>query len=331
MKPFLFLTSLLLSSVAFGNGKVVGNGGDAVVCGKSVQVLDVYEALALRGFKLDLGAPALSVNEKVSLAIGRIKKVDPYRAALIEILSRNFFTETKFIRGGNLRDVDDSDEIFLPEGCTRKQLAIQNARVVFSDPFYTVNEDIWDRLDNDNKAALILHEVIFRGSKGAWPSPMVRFLSSMAFTNFLDKKTKFEYYEYVHGTALKDTLNAGDVGGGLWYYQMPNIRPSLDHFWDAETWGLSDAGKNWDYMCRMKFSGRPVKSDELPKIYQLIKEQYDWGNLSSPFPSRSIVALDLGQPALYSVTYSGKIQKLGPATQKKGEIWCAGNQFPLSK
>jgi hypothetical protein len=64
----------------------VGNGGNAVVCRAanqeitSAHLLDYVEGMVLNDFVVDLGPPALSVEEKLDLAISRLAELDPARA-----------------------------------------------------------------------------------------------------------------------------------------------------------------------------------------------------------------------------------------------------------
>lgn len=164
-----FLGAVL--SVAAGatttlGGHAVGNGGDAVVCpgdkGRSqVEFFDLYEGRSLAEQLPKLDA-ASSLEGKLEIAIQRLERLSPLRAALYRAQARSFFTETRFLRGQTLVDVPDSFEVALPTGCHLEQLAIQREPLSVGDPRYVVNGDLWDLLDVDSRAALVLHEIIYR-------------------------------------------------------------------------------------------------------------------------------------------------------------------------
>jgi hypothetical protein len=328
MKYSIFVLFFIFTIIAQAQIDRKGNGGDVVVCKDKAVMLDTYEALNLRNYGLGLGAANDSIDTKIKVAIRRIGNVDPFRALVISWLSENFMNETKFVRGVELRDIKDSNEIFLPEGCKSQQIAIQNTKVIFSDPFYVVNADLWDRLDNDNKAILILHESIYRASSDQWDSSTVRFLNSMAFSTFLDGKRQRDYYELVHGTVLKDTVNAATHGTNLWYFQIPKVSPSLDKFMMAEIWNKEVATKSWQYMCNFKQAGDPIKESELQIISDIIHNDYDWGNLTSAFPKRTVFTKDGDQLKAFDISYQGGITE-NLENDVQGEVWCSSDYSPF--
>jgi hypothetical protein len=325
-KPVLLLSILFsLNALAIGGG-TVGNGGDVVVCKDKVMMLDTYEASTLRNYKTDLGALTDSIEAKIKLAVKRLAKVDPYRTAVIAYLASEFMNDTKFVSGVKLRDVKDSEEIFLPEGCVIEQIAIQNIKVVNRDPFYIVNADLWDRMDNDNKAILILHEAIFRAAQGAWPSPTVRLLNSMAFSTQLDQMTPLEYYEFVHGTVLKDTPNGAHGKDGRWYFQLPNAPTLFDSFITPVIWDRKSAQMHWSYMCRMKYAGVEATEADLAEISNIIVGHYDWGN-PKKVEQRTVFVRDNGQDRAFDINYRGD-KKLNTDRNVQGEVWCVSEWFP---
>jgi len=328
MKILFLLLSVVIPFKTFAGGGTVGNGGDVVVCKDQVLMLDTYEALNLRNFKLGLGGPTDSVEAKIKLAVKRLAGVDPYRTAIIAYLASEFMNDTKFVRGVKLRDLKDSDEIFLPEGCGVEQIAIQNTKVVNSDPFYVVNADLWDRMDNDNKAILILHESIFRGAEGAWPSPTVRLLNSMAFSTKLDGMKQFDYFEFVHGTVLKETPNAAIGKDGRWYFQMPDIPILFNRFITPVIWDRTSARMHWKYMCNMKYAGAEATEADLDEISNIIREKFDWGNPREAFPKRTIFTRDNGKDKAFDISNHGD-KKLNTNKKAQGEIWCVSKWFPF--
>ncbi len=166
--------------VVLSRGDKAGNGGDVVDCRRTVwvpdngqmdghwetagtiELLDFYEGRVIRKIERDLGTDTLSVEEKLELAIERIEKLDPGRALLYRKWISEFWNEALFLDGINLIDVNDSDHVALPQNCQVTQIAIQKKPEFPEDPYYIINQDLWQALDNDGKAGLVLHEIAYR-------------------------------------------------------------------------------------------------------------------------------------------------------------------------
>jgi hypothetical protein len=157
-----------VSVPVFAGGNGVGNGGKGVVCRSangqvsSVRLLDYYEA-DVRGIKIDLGSPELSVDDKLELAIGRLKQTDSVRATRYTARVADFFNpaNTKFLKGTVLESTNDSYEDSFPAGCTVENLVVRKQPEFPEDRLWTVSQDLWDAVKNDDKAGLVLHEVIY--------------------------------------------------------------------------------------------------------------------------------------------------------------------------
>lgn len=174
MKNSLFLCVLILllttaiSSGADATGRTVGNGGDVVLCEdiggkiKSLKLLDFYEAQVLRGISVELGAKTLSVEEKVKYAISRIAHVSPARAKRYREHADLFFSETRFLGDIQLADIPDSGGIVIPRDCRIVQIANQSTPLYSGDARYVIDKDLWDLLDADDRAGLVLHEIVYR-------------------------------------------------------------------------------------------------------------------------------------------------------------------------
>lgn len=325
-----------------GGGSEGGNGGDVVVCQDRTMVLDVYEAESLRSQKLDLGAEGLSIEDKIRLATKRLWKVDPYRAGIIRELALNFVKESKFLRGIDLKDVDDSNEIFLPRGCELKQIAVQGKRILPSDPYYVVNQDLWDQLNTDNKAVLALHEAIFRATSSNWSSSLVRLLNSMTFTTTVDLISKSQYYQMVHGTPLKDTVYAGTVelwngGWGIgprWIFQLPDYRPNVVAFQKPSIWSKKEIRLHWSHECQ-RMGGSPVQAGPVDGGIGQIFRDYDWGNPPGPQHTRRFFNSEYGI-RLFEIDSGSMLPRsvygndgITPE-DATGEVWCESNNPPVN-
>jgi predicted heme/steroid binding protein len=222
MKKSLLIASLLVTSSAFAaDGKDVGNGGDAVVCRNaknkitSVQLYDHFEAQAKRQMTLDLGAATLSYEDKIELLLGRIQKLNPNRAKLYRSWWQTFLSEAFFVKGSNLIDIPDTGGGFVPSGCKLEQLAVQQTMRFPGDTRYTVNQDLWDLMDANGKAGLVMHELILREATsdkvGQTNSINTRYLNSIYSTKAFEKLSLKKYFELLNLVQFTEA----DVQGGI--------------------------------------------------------------------------------------------------------------------
>lgn len=160
------LSIVLFSALALA-GNDAGNGGHGVVCRSlsgeviSIKILDFYEAEQLWGIHHQLGTSG-TYMERVALALNRLKRVDPYRAERYQKHAEEFAAKAKFLPGVTLVNVPDTAHLAFPKGCLVEQIVNQRAPQFPEDSRYVVNLDLWNLLDDANKAGLVLHEVIYR-------------------------------------------------------------------------------------------------------------------------------------------------------------------------
>ncbi|WP_413291068.1 hypothetical protein [Bdellovibrio sp. HCB337] len=222
MNKIFILAFLLGATSAFAaDGKDVGNGGDAVVCRNaknkitSVQFYDHFEAKEKRQMVLDLGAATLSYEKKLDLLLARVKKINPSRARMYREWWSSFMKEAKFIKGSNLIDIPDTGGGFVPAGCGLEQLAVQQTVKFPGDSRYTINQDLWDLMDANSKAGLILHELILREATsdevGQTNSINTRYLNAVMSTKAYEKMSLKSYIELLQLTQFK----VADAQGGV--------------------------------------------------------------------------------------------------------------------
>ena len=157
---------MILLAVASFAGDSKGNGGHVVVCREPrtnaiqhLELLDFYEAREIRGIERELGGTR--TPDKIAVALGRLARLDKPRAEAYAARAAKFESEALIKKGVKLRLIDDSFHLALPAHCRIEQLAIQIEPVFPEDRRYLVNGDYWELLDADNRAGLILHEVIY--------------------------------------------------------------------------------------------------------------------------------------------------------------------------
>ncbi len=162
MKMLLLLIFISLSCTAVA-GDRVGNGGDVIVCGDKVELLDLYEA-RVRGFK-PLKPTSQNHEDMLREVLDlRLARLQPQRASRYREYGQEFFRESLILPGIELSDVADAGLAVIPRGCKLEQIVVQLADgdIIPGANRYTISQDLWDKLDEFNKMALMLHEVIYR-------------------------------------------------------------------------------------------------------------------------------------------------------------------------
>lgn len=162
MKPIILFLMLMNFAFAAG-GDQIGNGGDVIICDDKVEMLDMFEATD-DSVTVDLGGDQLDYVEKVLYVLEKVGKFQPERTKMYMEWFSTFQDEVKFRSNVKLPDIVDSGVIIIPESCRVEQIAIQmsDEEVELGYPRYVINKNLWDRLDENNKAVLILHEIIYR-------------------------------------------------------------------------------------------------------------------------------------------------------------------------
>lgn len=197
-----WLAVLLAGSLAFaGGGNEVGNGGDAVVCESSVRLLDYYENEMLKRGALEFakGSDPYAKAKALAARLERLNKklASQYFEALSTVSKRiDFIDKTDF------RDVKDSFEVGVPSGCKIAQLAIQQEEA--GRKRIRISKKLWDRLDDDHRAGLILHEIIYEHFivLGETNSVKARRFNSYLASKAILAATAADYQKFINGLKL---------------------------------------------------------------------------------------------------------------------------------
>ncbi|MCX6125484.1 MAG: hypothetical protein NTV34_12165 [Proteobacteria bacterium] len=230
--------SSLLSSIALAYGPGSSGGGDGVVCqgalgSRSILSLDYLEALhGPTDGHPDLGAGNLEASEKVRLAIARVKEKSPEMAARLLQYAEHFEQNVVFV-GSELPDVNDTEIYGLPENCWLKQLALQTTKTFFDEPRYYVNRNLYEKLDNTNKAFLELHEITYRLALrlGAVTSRKVRAFVGYISSKMISQASQEQFNEIVSSQSLSlKFLDYWEDKGSqrTWAYDEKGYTPNLD-------------------------------------------------------------------------------------------------------
>ena len=209
IQTVLIFASLFLPNILLANAKVVGNGGDVVVCTAglvtTLETLDLFEGRAIYNlsYKED-PSPALSqalrYADQISAYLG-----SPISAKNLSADVRDVYDNLHFLPSGvGLAPVDDIANFVVPKNCQIVQtINYRDWKKLF------VDSDIWNALSETQKAALILHEAIYAfyraGASGFFPETTsvrarhaVAALLSGAAVESVDKPKDLKGDTYLH-------------------------------------------------------------------------------------------------------------------------------------
>lgn len=159
MKTLLALLTVLISLQVFASGNRVGNGGDVIACPNKTNILDFYEAsLPLKSYKLEQ-----SYNNIVNDVLTNLERFNSVQSGQYKKRFVDFLAETEFKSGASLVNIKDSKHFFEPKdnNCKILQIAIRRNEVSDSMKRFLIDEDLWNKLSERDKAGLVLHEIIY--------------------------------------------------------------------------------------------------------------------------------------------------------------------------
>ena len=206
MKYLLVLLSLSFAAQGqdlLSNGNGVGNGGDVVVCPKTIELLDFAEVKMTKRFSM-IDLPKRTDHIDLAKArIGKLKALDPKLYDQYSKVLNGIEGRWKLIEKAEFRDVMDSFEIALPENCFLKQIAIQHE--FEGKTQIQVSKKLWDQLKPLERAGLVTHEIIYEhflvlGEKN---SIKARQFNAFLFSKEIEKMSKAQYLAYVRNLGLK--------------------------------------------------------------------------------------------------------------------------------
>jgi len=175
---------IAFSGAVYAGGDA-GGGGKAVVCRDnnhsivSAQTLDLYEGRNIYDLYIpDIAGTPDQIVEVIKTRL--LSTVDQPEFQIYPDIARvhDIFRLTG--PGVVLLPVDDAAEVAVPDKCAIEQLANY-----IDDNLLSVQSDIWNALSNTEKAALIMHEAIYREERywGAKDSRRSRKIVANLFAN----------------------------------------------------------------------------------------------------------------------------------------------------
>jgi len=188
--------------VAAATGGSTG-GGNVTVCrdpktgSEKLRLLDYYEAeILMPELKPALGNGETELD-RVQFVLNRLRRLDPKRAEEYEKVAESFDFNTRWINGVTLPDINDHAYVPKETNCKIEQVAIQRLTSFPEAKKYIVRKDYWDRLSVDDRAGLILHEVIYEEALrlGHKNSMNARYLNALFSSQKLDTMDRATYQE----------------------------------------------------------------------------------------------------------------------------------------
>lgn len=162
-------------------------GGSAVVCRApdqsilSAEVLDIFEARSVYGQNL-ITHESMAIDDILKVVQERLQTIGEDPEGVASVIPKIHANMTVLPEGVKLEPIHDAKPVALPKGCKLEQLA------AYIDPTrkVAVDREVWEKLDNLNKAALIVHEGIYQLTRkeGDTDSRRARKLTGYLFSEF---------------------------------------------------------------------------------------------------------------------------------------------------
>ncbi|WP_413557337.1 hypothetical protein [Bdellovibrio sp. HCB209] len=184
----------------------VGNAGNVVVCQDEVKgFYDRFELDLRYGWSWDmekLDVPnTTGKSDEVFLAekyLKRIEKLNPMLHARLAEYLVTFENEVTFVKGYLPNVLDDAGVVVLPhKDCSLELLIVQKPVQFPKKSLYTINEFYWNKLNAQDRAVAILHEIIYRVAltRGKAPrsSEGIRLLNEVILSNEVAKMTEDDF------------------------------------------------------------------------------------------------------------------------------------------
>jgi hypothetical protein len=151
------------SQHAYGQGEKIGNGGKGVLCGKKLRALDIYESEEVYQRKTSTKHITLEENLKEYGYNVYNYIYDPSRAEV----PTDILPEIKTSVLDLFKDISPGEHLPFTKDATLPKMqpgckVVQIAAYIDSDNIIKRDRVLWDQLDSQNQAALILHELVYK-------------------------------------------------------------------------------------------------------------------------------------------------------------------------
>jgi hypothetical protein len=255
---FLGLLCLIPAPAALAQ-RIVGSGGDILICAGQNHLLDFYVGRTYLGLTPRAGevhglayddttpdfqeiAPLLPV---VEFWLSRLDRLDRARADLYREYLQAFPREWSLVDDQEFRDMPDEGQVDVPDDCEAHQVAVQRQPATSLERRYMVSLAMWRRLDPLDRAGLILHEIVYREglTRGHDDSYYVRQLTALlADAEAVDRLDAAAYLKRIRDlffTAIREAQPGIFAQDTQWVYYQE----------------LVDSAPTADRLCRERLGG----------------------------------------------------------------------------
>lgn len=218
----IFMVCLTLQTAFAIEPNDAGNGGYGVICKKpggklQVQLLDFFEA-KFRKLLYSLGTNN-SVQDKVGVALKRLSRLDEKRAKRYQERASKFMVNANFFPNVTLQGKIDFVTGIIETGCEIGLIAIQKKPRFEEDKLFTISSDYWNAMDDDHKAGLILHEIIYQDAlqAGQQDSVGTRYFVGTIASEKIEKLNRRAYFDLLDKVGFQTQGIGGYVSSSpLW-------------------------------------------------------------------------------------------------------------------
>lgn len=178
-----------------------GNAGFVLACdGKKPVVLDLHENETRQLGEIQFSSQSHTQSKALDI-IARLESHDKARASQYKSWALAFFNEVQWVHDAALNQTPDLGMVIIPNNCQLEQVVFQRNPSILNSKRYMINQNLWNQLDSDNQAALIVHEIIYRefmNSVTQEPaSERIRVFNLVLHTNLLAGLTLPEYISLI--------------------------------------------------------------------------------------------------------------------------------------
>lgn len=167
------VAAVLFSAVPALAQHGVGNGGVGLICPpmhrpEEIVIADVVYGEIAWGLVPDLGDPELPWQDKVEMAIRRIPHQDSTRRRRYRDALRGFVRHAEFVSPSQISRTYDylNRAPFMRDLLVGRECrVVQIANLTFGrhgDYYLRVDREVFQSLSNDQRAILMLHEIVYR-------------------------------------------------------------------------------------------------------------------------------------------------------------------------
>lgn len=234
MKTFIWsLIFLAVAAQAANKGHDAGNGGYTVTCdkaepnGKTQEVLDYHELRYKYDpgyFVVDLGGQGTEWD-RVHYALDRLKRLDPKRAADYQDKASHFEENALHVAHVSLPDAKDLGRVYMADDCKTVQAVVQYQQPLPGQRKYAVSDTVYQALSLDDRAGLILHEIIYGEAlaHGATNSVDARYLNALISSKQIESLSNDEYDARLQAINFEPTHPIHQHHAPIWIAANPTL------------------------------------------------------------------------------------------------------------